>query len=130
MAFALPNEPFSSVSSSSRVFWGAGESEGGPDSSPSTSLYPSTYEHVLPAHARPAAAASACRFQPSSNLVFPLRILFLVELSSLSWQLPVPLVIPPQNKSVKDAVVQWESQDEQRDVSVSTAGEKKKNRIT
>lgn len=59
-------------------------------------------------------------------LVFPLRFLFSAGLSSLSWQLPVPLLIPPQKKkSVEDAAVQWESQDELGDVCVSAAGGEK-----
>lgn len=116
-----PSLSLSLLSSSSCTFPGAGESEGGHGSSPSAGLHPSA--SVPPARARPAAAARRC--QPSSNPASPLPTLFPAELCSLSWQLPVPFVMPPLKKSVKDAAVQWESQDGRRDVSVSTAGEKK-----
>lgn len=114
-----------SVPSSSCVFRGAGESEGGHGSSPSTGLHPSASEHVLPAHARPTDAAPARTFRPSSNFSSPRRRLFSAELSPPSWQLPVPIVVPPQEKSVRDAAVQWEPQDKRRDGSVSAAGEEK-----
>lgn len=47
-----------------------------------------------------------------------------MELSSLFWQLPIPLVVPPQKKDVKDAAVQSESatEDKQIEVPVSVAG--------
>lgn len=64
VACALANELSLSLSSSSScVFQGAREGEGGHGPSPSTGLHPSASEHVLPAHARPAAAA--CRVHQS-----------------------------------------------------------------
>ncbi|XP_075879607.1 zinc finger MYM-type protein 4-like isoform X2 [Nelusetta ayraudi] len=43
---------------------------------------------------------------------------------TLPLPLPVPLVVPAQEKSVRDAAVQWEPQDKQRDASVSAADER------
>lgn len=114
-----------SVPSSSCVFRGAGESQAGHGPSPSPGLHPSASEHVLPAHARPTDAAPARTFHPSSFPASPRRLLFSAKLSPLSWQLPVPLVVPSQEKNVRDAAVQWEPQDKRRDGSATATGEAK-----
>lgn len=101
-----------------------GECEGVNGSCPSTGLHPSTSEHVLPAHTCSTDPVAACMFHSIWNSVICLWSLVSAELSSLFWQLPIPLVVPPEKKDVKDAAVQSESltEDKQIDVPVSAAG--------
>lgn len=114
----------SSVSALGCVPERPGECEGVNGSGPSTGLHPSASEHVLPAHTCSTDPVTACMFHAIWNSVICLWSLVSVELSSLFWQLPIPLVVPPEKKDVKDAAVQSESvtEDKQIEVLVSAAG--------
>lgn len=114
-----------------------GESEGVSGSSPSAGLHSSAYEHVLPAYTCSNDYALACTSHCIWNSMnskwwtsFVLSICCsksMVNSFLLSFQVPVPMVIPPQNKEMKDAAVQSEPlavrEEKQIDGPVSTAGE-------
>lgn len=97
----------SRCSASALCFSRRGQSQGVNGASSSASLHPCAYEYVLSTHTCSHGYAFACKscrcgykIQRSESVLDKNVLRF--------YQVPVPVVVPPQKKEMKDAAVQLE----------------------